>query len=104
MKKIILLFFWIPIIANAFTGKVEIDGIWYHIVTKGNSAEVISNTTIPGFYSGDIEIPSSVVYEGITCNVTSIGDKAFYNCPNLTSITIPSSIESISIAAFSLCI
>ena len=35
--------------------------------------------------------------------VTSIGDAAFYDCNNLTSITIPDSVTSIGNAAFSFC-
>ncbi len=36
-------------------------------------------------------------------NVTSIGDKAFYKCTQLTSITIPASVTSIGQQAFSSC-
>ena len=35
--------------------------------------------------------------------VTSIGNRAFYNCPSLTSVTIPSSVTSIGQGAFTAC-
>ena len=35
--------------------------------------------------------------------ITTIGDNAFWNCENLTSITIPDSVTSIEEAAFSGC-
>ena len=35
--------------------------------------------------------------------ITSIGEKAFYHCSSLTSITIPNSVTSIGIQAFSGC-
>ena len=35
--------------------------------------------------------------------VTSIGDRAFYNCTNLSGITIPSSVTSIGNSSFSHC-
>jgi hypothetical protein len=36
-------------------------------------------------------------------SVTSIGDRAFYDCSSLTSITIPDSLTSIGNAAFDGC-
>jgi hypothetical protein len=54
-------------------------------------------------YKGDIVIPASVVYEGKTYPVTSIGYEAFYGCSSLTSVTIPNSVTSIGSSAFSGC-
>lgn len=90
--------FLLPIVANAFSGEVEIDGIKYYIVTKARSAEVRANN-----YSGDVVIPSSVTYEGVVCNVEKIGDKAFHKCNEITSITLPSSISTIGNYAFAYC-
>ena len=46
-------------------------------------------------YTGNVVIPESVIYEGKTYPVTSIGKDAFYDCSNLTSVTIPNSVTSI---------
>ena len=56
-------------------------------------------------YSGftEVTIPSSVSYNNITYNVTSIGEDAFYKCSSLYTITIPESITSIGDYAFSNC-
>ena len=54
-------------------------------------------------YSGNVVIPESVVYEGNSYNVTSIGEYAFVECKNLTSVTIPNSITSIKHRAFWCC-
>ena len=51
----------------------------------------------------DVIIPSSITIGGKEYKVTSIGDKAFYDCESLTSITIPSSVTSIGNDAFSYC-
>lgn len=97
MKKLLLLFMMIllPMVASA--DAVEIDGIYYNLITKGKVAEVAQN---PNNYSGSVEIPESVTYEGVNYSVTTIGASAFMNCYNLTSITIPNSITSIRACAF----
>ena len=48
-----------------------------------------------------VNIPSHIKYNGIIYSVTSIGDYAFANCNNLTSIAIPNGITSIAHYAFS---
>ena len=82
---------------NAFAEAVEIDGIYYNLVTKAKQAEVISN---PNRYTGAIKIPGTVSYNNVTYSVTSIGAEAFYYCNALTSITIPNSVTSIGAEAF----
>ena len=102
MKKHLLFLFLalMPMVASAFTGVVEIDGIYYNLITKGKVAEVTSN---PNLYSGEVVIPSSVTYEGVECSVTTIGKGAFSGCSRLTSITIPNSVISIGSEAFEYC-
>ena len=48
----------------------------------------------------EITIPETIVVDGITYTVTSIGERAFYGCTSLTSITIPNSVTSIGDYAF----
>ena len=50
--------------------------------------------------SGDLIIPSTISYNGTTYSVTSIGDRAFYYCSSLTSVTIPNGVTSIGGSAF----
>ena len=51
-------------------------------------------------YSGSVNIPRSVIYNGKTYQVTRINYDAFYFCRGLTSVTIPSSVKSIGREAF----
>jgi len=119
MKKqlLILVMMLLPMVASA--DAVEIDGIYYNLITKGKAAEVTSN---PNKYRGSIVIPEIVIYEGenysvtsigsgafyssgiynitIPNSITSIGEKAFYGCSGLTSVSIPNSVTSIGNSAF----
>ena len=54
------------------------------------------DSAIPSETSGEIAIPSTL--GGNT--VVGIGDHAFYNCTNLTAVTIPASITKIGEYAF----
>ena len=79
----------------------EINGIYYILVGKSRTAEVTSSPS--NNYSGSITIPESVEYKGFTYQVTQIGEKAFYQCYNLTSVSIPNSVITIGNSAFSAC-
>ena len=79
---------------------VEVDGIYYNLVSKGKIAEV---TEGDGKYSGSITIPSSIKVNDAKYTVTSIGESAFSFCTSLTSISIPNSVTSIGESAFFNC-
>ena len=100
MKKQLLLFAMIllPLVASA--DAVEIDGIYYNLVSKIQEAEVTQN---PNKYTGSVVIPEKVTYESVEYSVTSIGEWAFQYCSGLTSITIPNSVTSIGEQVFRYC-
>ena len=53
--------------------------------------------------TGDLTIPESVIYDGTTYPVASVGEGAFHACMGLTSVTIPNSVTSIGYGAFTAC-
>ena len=101
MKKQLLLLVMMLLPMMAMADAVEIDGIYYNLITKGKIAEVTSN---PNKYSGSVAIPEKVQHEGTEYSVTSIGNNAFSSCSDLTSITIPNSVTSIGNYTFANCI
>ncbi len=88
-------------LAQGWAQEFTYDGITYNITsTVANTVEVIAGSTK---YSGDISIPTEVVYNGISYRVTAIGKSAFYTCFNLKSVTLPNSVTSIGNNAFFWC-
>ena len=83
---------------------ITVDEINYTVLTvpsggKDGEVEVGSNL----FASGDISIPATIVHNGQTYTVTSIGDYAFTSSYNLASVDIPDSVTSIGNGAFLMC-
>lgn len=92
------LFTFLPLVALA--DAVEINGIYYNLTEKAKVAEVTCN---PNKYTGDVVIPEKVEYNGVSYDVTGIGDGAFKGCWSMNSVMIPSSVTSIGSWAFDEC-
>ena len=81
--------------------RLTIDGIQYKITSNAEpyTAEVLSSRNLDTNIT-EITIPETIVVDGITYSVTSIGNGVFYGCSSLTSITIPNSVTTIGNYAF----
>ena len=92
---------------TVFAHDFEVDRILYNKNADGTSVTVTyrgeSYDEYSDEYSGNVVIPSSVTYSGNTYAVTSIGERAFYECSGLTSVTIGNSVTSIGNGAFWSC-
>lgn len=97
MKTAMLVVAWCCTM-DAWAYDFEADGIYYGITsTADKTVEVVVGDAQ---YSGDVTIPATVAYDGITYRVTSIGDYAFFNCSSLASIVIPKGLTSIGESTF----
>ena len=103
MKKLLLSLFAVLLSSCAWAYSAYIGGIYYDLNSETKKAEVTFKDENYNSYSGDVVIPSSVTYSGVTYSVTSIGSCAFLECTSLTSIEIPNSVTSIGSNAFAYC-
>ena len=77
-----------------------------HIVEDGVTYEVYPDGTailLEGKMSGDDVVPAEVLVDGRAHTVVSIAPFACANCPDLTSLTIPGTVESVGDSAFFNC-
>ena len=96
---------FLPILLTIFTplltsAKVIVNGIGYELIPENNTAKVTSENSS---YFGDIVIPSCIVYQGSSYQVTDIGSQAFAYCNNLNSVSLPEGLRAIGNWAFRAC-
>ena len=80
---------------------VGISGIYYNL--SGNEAEVTYKDINYNSYSGTVDIPNYVTFNGKTYTVNTIGNYAFKDCSNLVSVRIPTTLKKVKIGAFDGC-
>lgn len=99
---LVLLFAALPFRSVAQT--VTVDGIQYTIDTYTREAQCTGPANGESTNRNGLTIESSVTYNGVSYPVTSIGNRAFYNCTDFTgSLTISNSVKTIEEYAFSGC-
>lgn len=83
--------------SNADNILFEEDGIRY-----GTIGTITVKITISDYDDNTI-IPEKVTHDGTTYYVTKIGERAFYECDSLTSISLPVEVTTIGDGAFYYC-
>ncbi len=89
----------------AFYGCSQISNVYIYDIAAWCNIEFVDNYSNPLYYVGNLYLiknDSSELIKDlfIPDSVTTIGDWAFYNCDNFTSITIPGSVTSIGEKTF----
>ena len=81
-----------------------VDGLFYSITDEENRTvsltaphndEKADYMSLVGMYSGKIAIPETVVHNNVEYTVTGINNNTFRRCEGVTSISLPSTINSI---------
>jgi len=109
MKKLLLILLTtlLPMLASAYDIEVKNAAgvtIYYNYIYINNNTEVeVTYGDDYNGYTGNVAIPNSVTYEGVTLMVREIGGHAFSDCPELTSVNIPNSVTYIGDYAFEDC-
>lgn len=91
--------------ASADNVDFSYNGIYYRLTTfsDGRGEVSVQNNGSFNTYSGTVNIPDSVPYQGKYYPVTGIGFQAFKDCVNLTVVTLPEGIEMLLNEAFAGC-
>ena len=100
-KVIFVCYIVIFVCPNIFAYDFKVDGIYYNVIEDG--VEVTNDAMNHIDYSGDIEIPSTVYWEGKSYPVIQIGKDSFSFSDSLKSVRISEGIVKIDDYAFKLC-
>ena len=84
--------------SSVFAESFSIDGITYEVISNSEVAITSASKNVI-----NVVIPSQVTNGSKTYDVVSIGEKAFYECRDMTSITLPNSIRIIGKEGFRRC-
>ena len=84
-----------------FSSGFEVGGLFYK-TAEGYSMDFVEVTGNQGGgkYSGDVVVPGTVEYDGITYTVKGVGGRAFEQCDDLRKVTISEGIYKIGAYAF----
>ena len=108
MKRIItFLVLLFGVLSSLMAHDAVVDGIYYNLDTDNKTAAVTfrgtSYSEYSDEYSGNVDIPETIVYKDELYSVIYINSYAFCVCKNLTSVVIGNNVTGINTWAFSGC-
>ena len=102
MRQAIILICSLLVVFNSFAVDFYENGFAFTILSESEKLCAL-DANVENPYSGEINIPNQVNFDGSTYTVYRVNSEAFFNCPNLTSLTVPASIKAFSIDVFRGC-
>ncbi len=67
-------------------------------ITSYNTAMCLGSTIASP--SGNWRVPSEASYQGVNYMITAVGDRAFFQCSNITTIILGNNVETVGVYAF----
>ncbi len=97
MKKMLFLLAFVVVSLTTWAQRYDFqEGQFYYSINRDRPSEVsVAKDYSYSSISGEIIIPSTVTHGEYTYTVTGINDNVFYNCSEITSVSIPSSMITI---------
>lgn len=97
MKKLFTTLLLAFTVLASYAHDVEVNGIYYNLnsATKEAAVTYKGDSYTNKDYSGSVNIPSTITCDDATYSVTSIEELTFFECSELTSVSIPNSVMSI---------
>ena len=81
-----------------------VDSVYYNITSGTDlTVEVTYENSSYNSYSGDVDVPAQVAYNGADYTVVAVGDNAFRACAALTSVAIGEGVTTVGDYAFAEC-
>lgn len=107
MKKLLVSLVLSFIVLASKAINFTVDGIYYYTIDDERAAVMVdsewdseNSQMVYHYYTGSLTIPSSVTYNEKTYKVTSVN---LWGCSELTSISLPSTLEEIGEGGFADC-
>lgn len=105
-KRLLFTFASLLVSVQLFAADIVTGGFFYNYLNgyTGTEVEVASPTYQQSGYVGDVTIPRAIEFNGRPYTVVHVGDGAYADNTNLTSVVLPATIKEIGDNAFKGCV